>query len=239
MKKVTIALLAMMLATGANAQRKTSVSAKSKTTKTTIAKKKRGYSSDEGKKFNFSIGGSLAISNTVKTTLSDGSGTATITRSGGPAVGIFAYPKYNFYATEKFSLSIGIPLTIAFSGSASSRTGESSSSFLYDLPLMIDYNGGVMAPANRYGESRIGYFVGLGVGMENTDANYEYIGNGYTGTTPDYEKAKSVGPNIHAGGVIRIGSEERPRFIGIRLSYKIGLNSDKFNYFTPSIFLNY
>jgi hypothetical protein len=245
MKKVTIALAALiMLGTAdAYAQRKMPVNAKGKpgTSKGKTASKKskrRGY--DEGKKFNISIGLSLATSNTVTTKLSDASGSATITRSGGPAIGVFVYPKFHVYSAEKFSISVGVPLTIAFSGSSNSRTGvdEGSTSFLYDLPLMIDFNGGVMTPAGRYGDSRFGYFAGVGIGIENTDASYAYVGNGYTGKTPDYTKAKSVGPNVHVGGVFRLGSEERPRFVGVRLSYKIGLNSDKFNYFTPSVFLN-
>jgi len=243
MKKIVVALAAITLFTSAaNAQRTSSSSSKSKSsTQSKKPSSRKRHNSEEGKKFNFSLGASLAKSNSVTTTYSDGGGTATITRNAGPAIGIFAYPKYNFYTSEKFSLSVGVPLTIAFSGSSNSRTGadESSSSFLYDLPLMIDYNGGVMNPANRFGDQKFGYFAGIGIGVENTDASYEYVSNGYTGSTTDYTKAKSVGPNIQAGGVLRFGSEGHPRFVGVRLSYKIGLNSDKFNYFTPSVFLNF
>ena len=154
---------------------------------------------------------------------------------------MFAYPKFHVFSGDNFSISVGIPLTLAFSSSSNSQTGtdESSTSFLYDLPLMIDYNGGAMCPAHRYDGSRFGYFAGVGIGIENTEANYDYVSTGYTGTTNDYTRAKSVGPNLEGGVVLRYGREDRPHFVGVRLSYKIGMNKDKFNYFTPSVFLNF
>ena len=195
-----------------------------------------------GKVFNLSAGLSFALSNKVVTKLSDGSGSTTITRYVA-APGLFIYPKFHVFSNDNFSISVGIPLTLAFSGSASanSRTGtESSASFVYDLPVMIDFNGGVMARAKRYSDERFGYFIGAGFGIENGDANYSYESSGsYQGSTVDYTKAKSVGPNFHAGAVIKIGNSEKPKFIGLRLSYKLGLNTDKFNYFTPSVFLNF
>ena len=244
--KKAIVITAIMLAAGlAHAQQRSKPKAGpvSKKKSTYGAKAKRRSGPEPGRKFNFSFGLSLATSNTVKTNLSDASGTATITRSA-TAAGFFVYPKYNVYSGEKFSISVGIPLTFAFSGSASanSRTGvdESSSSFLYDLPLMIDYNGGVMSPQNRNGDGRIGYYAGVGIGIENTDASsFEYISTGYNSGYTAYTKAKSVGPNVHAGFVFRVGNpDRRAYFFGLRLSYKIGMNSDKFNYFTPSIFMN-
>ena len=242
MKKAAIIIAILFAAGTIQAQQRSSSKSKApiKGKNTHGYKSKRRSSRDEGHKFNFSYGVSLAMSNEKTDHYSDNGGTATLTRSAA-AFGVFVYPKYSFYSTEKFSISVGIPLTLAFSGGASSnsRTGtESSASFLYDLPLMVDFNGGVMAPANRYGDSRFGYFVGVGIGMENTTAGYAYESNGYTGGYDENPKAKSVGPNVHAGVVFRIGSEDRPRFLGLRLSYKIGLNDDKFNYFTPSLFLN-
>lgn len=195
---------------------------------------------EEGRKFNISLGISLAFSNTVTKTYSDAGGTGVLTKSAS-AFGLFVYPKYHVYSTEKYAVSVGIPLSLAFSGSASanSRTGsEGGGSFMYDLPLMVDYNGGCMSPQGRYGESRIGYFAGAGLGMQNGDAtSYAYAGTGNVNYDSDL-KVKSVGPVIHAGGVLRIGSEERPRYIGLRIAYKIGLNKDGHNYLTPSIFLN-
>lgn len=238
MKKVMIFAAAILFAAGAQANPENNNSKTSAKGKNSHSKRRSTH--DDGKKFNFSIGASLAKSNTKTETFTDANGTATMTRDAA-GFGVFAYPKYNVYCTEKYSISVGIPLTLAFSGSSNSRTGsdEGSTSFMYDLPLMVDYNGGVMNPANRFGENRFGYFVGLGIGIQNTTANYTYQSHGYTGEYDSEPKAKSVGPNIHVGGVIRIGSEDRPRFVGLRLAYKIGLNQDKFNYFTPSVFLNF
>lgn len=196
---------------------------------------------EPGRKFNISLGLSLALSNSQTLQLAENTSTGTLTRSAS-AFGVFVYPKYHFYSTEKFSLSVGIPLSLGGSGSASANSRgygtESSFSFMYDLPLMIDYNGGCMSPANRNGESKLGYFGGVGIGIQNSDAtNYSYSGTGNI----NYEsllKVKSVGPTAHAGLVFRVGNEDRPKFIGFRIAYKIGLNSNGHSYLTPSVFLN-
>lgn len=255
MKKLVIICGLSILAGNAAAQRsgyKTVRKPKPGTAKTTSAKPgmnsrtaarngKTRRPQQEGRKFNISLGISLALSNSVTKSYMDPIGSGTLTKSA-TAFGVFVYPKYSFYSTEKYSISVGIPLTLAFSGSASanSRTGtaEGSASFSYDLPLMFDFNGGCMAPQGRYGESRFGYFAGVGFGIQNGDAtSYTYSGTGSVNYDADLN-AKSVGPNIHAGGVFRFGSEERPRFIGLRIGYKFGLNADGHNYITPSVFLN-
>lgn len=253
MKKLVVICGLLLFAGAAHAQRgykpvKKPKSGAAKTTGSkpgmsskTASKSRVKARQQEGKKFNISLGISLALSNSVTKNYVDPIGSGELTKSAA-AFGVFVYPKYHFYAAGAYSISVGIPLTLAFSGSASanSRTGmsESSASFSYDLPLMIDFNGGCMAPQGRYGDSRFGYFAGVGFGIQNGDAtNYSYSGTGAINYDSDL-KAKSIGPNIHAGGVIRFGSEERPRFVGLRIGYKFGLNADGHNYITPSVFLN-
>jgi hypothetical protein len=241
MKKIVLVSSMMMVAGLLQAQER-KVVGKTATIRSTIAKKRRGEP-EPGRRFNISLGLSLAKSNTKMMVFTDGNGGSAELKRDAMAIGIFVYPKISVLSMEKFSISVGVPVTLAFSGSASSnsRTGtteESTMSFLYDLPLMIDFNGGVMAPKQRRGEGRIGYFLGVGIGAENTPANYEMTSSGFTGSLSAYENAKSVGPNMHAGFVFRVGSPERPFCVGARVSYKIGMNKDAFNYITPSVFVN-
>jgi len=234
MRKVGLAIALVMICNLAQAQHHSSTGNHSNSKSSSSKKKKRHV--DEGRKFNFSLGLTYTLSNSKTKSYTDGGGTLSLTRQA-LATGIFAYPKYSFIVNDKYSLSLGIPLSLAFEASASTD-GESSSSFMYDLPIMLDINGGCMNPRKRFEQGRFGYFAGAGIGIQNGDASlYSSTNTGYSGTYPN-ATVKSAGPCVHVGGVFRFGREERPHFVGARVAYKFGINSDNFNYTSVSIFLN-
>jgi hypothetical protein len=79
------------------------------------------------------------------------------------AYGGFTYsPRLNFLETESLSLSAGIPLSMATSGSYSynSRNGYSSESnslrFMFNAPFIINFKVG--ADSTKETESRFGFF---------------------------------------------------------------------------------
>jgi hypothetical protein len=83
------------------------------------------------------------------------------------AYGGFTYsPRLNFLETKSLSLSAGIPLSMAASGSYTynSRNGYSSESnslrFMFNAPFIINFKVG--ADSTKETESRFGFFVGGG-----------------------------------------------------------------------------
>lgn len=147
--------------------------------------------------------------------------------------GGFTYsPRVNFLETESLALSVGIPLSIATSGSYSynSRNGyyseNNSLRFMFNAPLIINLNVG--AGSTKETESRFGFFVGGGFGYHYGDFNViETDEDGYSNET---EAAfATYGPAANAGIRIAVGSHQKN--IEARLSYMKGINQSK-----PSIF---
>lgn len=236
-----IQLLALLLLAGGLAQ------AQSRNTKKTPVKPNAQHTTthrkrtvEPGSRFNFSLGITASVSNTVNTEFTDAGGTATLKTSAGGA-GLLIYPKFSIISTPGYSISIGIPIILGASGSANSREGGSLT-YIYDLPLVVDYNGGIMAPANRHSDSHFGYFGGIGFGVEKTSGvNYEYENpHGYMGDYIIPDVAKSAGILLHGGVVFRVGGDpEHSKYFGARLAYKIGLNKDGYNFVSPAVFMNF
>jgi len=141
--------------------------------------------------------------------------------------GVFLHPRFNVTETESGAVSIGIPATIGLGGSYNSREG-STLSILADLPITAEYNFG--AGSSEDNESGFGGFIGAGFGYTYSNQSYDYS---IPGATVAYAQLKgsSYGPLAHAG--IRAVINEKTYFL--RLSYKIGLESEKFNTIGASV----
>lgn len=139
-------------------------------------------------------------------------------------------PRLNFLSLSDIgTLSVGTHLGLGFSSNSSynSRTGaEGQSSFVFDLPLMLELNlGNGSSPDN---ENDFGGFLGLGYGISrlaNNDLNYG--GNSATTSGPVFNaglsfrnfgfrlsyliSSKDVDPSI----------DESPNVIGAALLYTL------------------
>ncbi len=139
--------------------------------------------------------------------------------------GVSWYPRYMVGS----SVSIGMPLTLGFSGSFNSRTGGAFS-FGIDAPIAVDYNFGYgAAGGDEESDAGFGGFVGAGFGFtktaEATPDNY----NTTIWNEADFAATKSYGPMAHFG--IRFPVQQGEKSVTLRVSYKKGLEKEKFNYF--------
>lgn len=141
--------------------------------------------------------------------------------------GVTAFPKLHFAQTENSSISIGAPVTLGFSGSFNSREGGEFS-FGLDAPLVIDYNIGFQSSPANESESGFGGFAGLGFGYSISSEADAFIGS---------ETFKSYGPMAHGG--IRFPIRQGQSAIAIRLSYKKGLEAEKFNFFGAGLLYSF
>ncbi|MBI3883295.1 MAG: hypothetical protein HY305_03525 [Sphingobacteriales bacterium] len=157
------------------------------------------------------------------------------------APGLTYSPRINFIETESLSVSLGIPLSIGFSGnySATSSTygGTKESNTLglsLQVPLMINLNIG--RGATKENKGKVGYFVGTG---------YGYYQGAYVVTQSDLygnETKKSIsyntaGPALNAG--VRIGVGRAHKNIEIRLGYLKGVSSTKSDIFSLAALFNF
>jgi hypothetical protein len=158
-------------------------------------------------------------------------GSATIAKNGQTEkllpsfYGVSWYPRYMLGS----SLSVGVPLTLGFSGSFNSREG-SSFSFGLDGPVAVDYNFGYgAAGSNEDYDGGFGGFVGVGFGYTKATSAAPETYNGAYWTEADFSASSSYGPMGHAG--VRFPIKQGEKSITIRLSYKKGLEKTKFNFF--------
>jgi hypothetical protein len=158
-------------------------------------------------------------------------GNAKLTKSGETVTlqpsfyGVSWYPRY--MVTD--AVSIGAPLTLGFSGSFNSREGGSFS-FGLDAPITVDYNFGYgAAGGEEETDASFGGFVGAGFGYtktaEATPDNY----NTTIWSEADFSASSSYGPLVHAG--VRFPIQQGERSVTLRLSFKKGLESTKYNFF--------
>jgi len=85
-------------------------------------------------------------------------------------VGIIYSPRINLYEKQNLSLSLGIPLSIGFSGGASFNptsnvSSDENTSFMLNAPLIVNLNLG--SGATKDTKKRIGFFIGGGYGFYN------------------------------------------------------------------------
>ena len=139
--------------------------------------------------------------------------------------GISWYPRY--VLGDK--ISIGVPVTLGFSGSFNSREGGSFS-FGLDAPVAVDYNFGYgAAGGEEESDAGFGGFIGVGFGYTKTAEAAPDNYNTTIWNEADFSATKSYGPMVHAG--VRFPIKQGESSITIRLSYKKGLETGKFNFF--------
>ncbi len=146
--------------------------------------------------------------------------------------GVSWYPRYILSETGNGSISVGVPVSLGFSGSFNSREGGNFS-FGLDAPIAVDYNFGVGAFAEEEGEGGFGGFIGAGFGFTSTASSTTDDYNTTIWNETDFSKAKSYGPMGHAGIRFPIG---QGKILTIRLSFKKGLEKEKYNFFGGSLF---
>ncbi|HEV3222288.1 MAG TPA: hypothetical protein VGZ90_05385 [Puia sp.] len=134
--------------------------------------------------------------------------------------GLTYSPRINFMETDNTSLSVGIPMSIGVSASASTY-GSNSAALMFDAPLVLNFNYG--AGSSKETESRFGFFGGAGFGYHTSEDSYSDGYNNYT------DKMSGFGPVGNAG--IRIGVGSGSHNIEIRLSYMKTLDTSKSSIF--------
>ena len=148
------------------------------------------------------------------------------------AFGTLMYnPRFSISESENSSVTIGLPLTLGVSGSYNydSYYGtENSLQYMINVPLMLNYNIG--AGSTKDAESRFGYFLGGGFGMNHGSYVLDGVYDDETGYTESIEKSLTTfGPAVNAG--VRFGVGNGSHNIEILLSYMKGLNENKPNTF--------
>jgi hypothetical protein len=139
--------------------------------------------------------------------------------------GISWYPRY----MVGDAVSIGVPVTLGFSGSFNSREGGSFS-FGLDAPVAVDYNFGYAAAGHdEENEAGFGGFIGAGFGYTKTAVATPDNYNTTIWNEADFSATKSYGPMVHAG--VRFPIKQGANSITLRVSYKKGLETEKFNFF--------
>ncbi|MBC8033528.1 MAG: hypothetical protein H7Y03_05245 [Chitinophagaceae bacterium] len=151
------------------------------------------------------------------------------------AYGTLIYsPRVNFVETETMALSVGIPITIGFSGSytSNSYSGDSGDfGFLFNAPVVVNINMG--RGSTKDNESKFGYFAGAGFG-------YHYGARTFIDEYYDYNESSTFsayGPAANAG--VRIGVGRSHKNIEILLSYMRGIDDSKANIYGLSTLFNF
>jgi hypothetical protein len=132
--------------------------------------------------------------------------------------GLSWYPRYMLNS----NISVGVPLTLGFSGSFNSRTGGTGS-FGLDLPVAVDYNFGYGADGNTEdSDATFGGFAGGGFSITKSSSSEQSAFGSYS------TSASSYGPMAHGGVRFPI---QGTRSITLMVSAKLGLDKLKYNFF--------
>jgi hypothetical protein len=156
------------------------------------------------------------------------------------SVGFIYSPKYVFNEKEDSYLSLGIPMTLAFSRLDDSNSVDLKLGIMVDMPLIFDYNfqpqlsvqGGSRFKYFEKGVSRFGYFAGGGFGFHS---------NQYTAANDDgtiTQQITGFGPVVDAG--IRFSIlRRRVHTWEIRFSYMKLFNSNHTDIFGVGCLFNF
>jgi len=152
--------------------------------------------------------------------------------------GLTYSPRFNFLEKDAFSVSVGIPLSIAISVSSNlqNQYGDYTSSvgIVFNIPVIVNLNmGRGSTKANR---QKFGYFVGAGFGYQHGDYLSDYYDYN-TNTTISGYSTNTFGPAANAG--VRIGVGRKHKNIEIKLSYLKGLNETKSDIFGLACLYNF
>jgi hypothetical protein len=142
----------------------------------------------------------------------------------GFGVGVIYSPRFNFLEKEKFSLSVGLPLTLGFTVSASNSEDQfsdyqnASIGVILNAPVMLNINMG--RGSTKDNKEKFGYFAGAGFGYQYgifVSDIYDPLRNEYV---EDYSTSV-FGPAANAG--VRFGIGRKSKNLELRLSYMQGL----------------
>jgi|HubBroStandDraft_6_1064221.scaffolds.fasta_scaffold423345_2 hypothetical protein len=148
-------------------------------------------------------------------------------------VGSFGFtysPRYIFNEKEDSYLSLGIPMTLAFSRLDDSNSVDLKLGIMVDLPLIFNYNYQPQSDGN--GTSRFGYFAGGGIGFHSN--HYTAANNDGTIT----QQITGFGPVANAGVRFSIG-KRRVHTWEIRFSYMKILNGNHPDIFGVGCLFNF
>jgi hypothetical protein len=149
--------------------------------------------------------------------------------------GILYNPRFNFLETRSMSLSIGVPLTVGFSGGYSANYStqggsyeENTLGYMFNAPLMLNINlgGGSSKKTNKM----FGGFFGGGYGIYSAnstditryDENWNEIGVDKVG-------GSTMGPAVNAGMRFGVGRLNHKKSVEVRFSYFRGTTNYKVN----------
>lgn len=142
----------------------------------------------------------------------------------GFGVGVIYSPRFNFLEKEKFSVSVGVPLTLGFTVAASTTSDlysdyqNASIGLVVNAPVMVNINMG--RGSSKENKDKFGYFAGAGFGYQYgiyASDIYNPISNDYI---EDYSTS-TFGPAANAG--VRFGIGRKSKNLELRLSYMQGL----------------
>ena len=120
--------------------------------------------------------------------------------------GILYSPRLNFVEIgDSSTLSLGTHLGLGFQGSYNSRDGGESSSFVFDVPVVVEFNFG--QASNNDNDDGFGFYAGAGYGIHKSS---------------DFGESFS-GPVASAG--LRFAIADRP--LDVNLSYQMGTGDFK------------
>jgi hypothetical protein len=138
-----------------------------------------------------------------------------------PVGAIMWSPSVTFMETDNSSFSIGIPMSFGVSGTYNSQNIENNSlGFMFDAPLMFNYNYG--AGSTKEAEDKFGFFAGAGFGYHtNQYTATDEFGYDYSGKMSGFGPAGNIGARLGVGH----GSHN----LELRFSYMKTLDESKSN----------
>jgi hypothetical protein len=148
-----------------------------------------------------------------------------------PVGGIMYSPRINFMEADNTSFSVGIPMSFGITGSYNSQdVGDNSLGYMFDIPLMINYNYG--AGATKEVEDKFGFFAGAGFGFHaHQYVTTDDLGYDYTA------KMSGFGPVGNLG--VRLGVGHRSHNLELRFSYMKTLDISKSNIMGFGLLFNF
>ncbi len=152
----------------------------------------------------------------------------------------FTYtPRFNFFETDKLSVSVSIPLSVGITASTTKydQYGDQTSAigFLLNVPVIVGLNMG--RGSSKVNRQKFGYFFGAGFGYHHGDVITSEVIDYNNGTFSNSYTSNTFGPAANAG--VRMGVGKKYKNIEVRLSYMKGMNEKKPNIFAVACLFNF
>jgi hypothetical protein len=156
----------------------------------------------------------------------------------------FTYnPRFNFVETESMSVSIGIPLSVGFSGSYEANYStygdnyeNNTLGYMISAPLMLNLNLG--GGSSKMCKKRFGGFIGGGYGYYLTNkTNYTIYDADFNETNVE-AGGSTMGPAANAGVRWGVGYKRR-KSVEVRLSYFRGTTNYKIDVYGVGAAFNF